>query len=206
MIKTATAETPKAVNLPSEFAGKKPVTVATGFAPYWQPEKGDTIFCVPKMIDFSDRAFIRVLCKNIGDVLVCHTGPKDDDDQAEEIVVHKGEDFTASWLATLPFEFGLKDQVPLMITCLEKTKNGKNPDGSPKMLWHFRYQTPDEKTAQSILAEKARSMAFGKRNPKKNPLYLYAFTPEGLKLSAPTPDMLNAANATPIDETPDAEH
>ncbi len=180
-------------NLPAEFGDEKLVANAVGFPPYFEPEKGRIVDLVCKMIDYSDPTFLRLICQYIGnEPLKCGTGPKDDDGESAEIMVQKGELFTFSWYATLPLEFGLKDGVPIRVVCVKQMKAGTTEDGQPKKLWVWQYMTTAAGSKQ-IMAEKSRAMAFGSRNPKQNPLYLAAFTPDGLKLSGPNDEMKRLA-------------
>jgi len=174
--------------LPAAFGGEKLEAVATGFPPYLEPKKGLVVDVIPRMLDFTNPKFIRVVAEYIGDEpLTCYTGPKDDDGDAAEVIVHKGQFITIGWYATLPLEFALKDEVPVRIVCLKQSKSEK--DGEVRKLWHWSYLCT-AKGKEHILREKARAMAFGARDPKTNPKYLLAFTPDGMKLSAPTEQML----------------
>jgi len=196
----AKSEEKSATKIPGQsyFGAKTLVTIATGFAPYWEPRDGAVIEIRPRMIDSTDPNFLRIICENLGGDVECSTGPKDKDGDAEPVAVHNGEDMTISWFAALPLEFALKDGVPLRVTALGKTKSGTTSDGKPKYLWHFRYETYPE-DQKKIMSEKARAMGFGPRDPKGNPLYLQAFTPEGLTLAGPTADMRRLADGRPVD-------
>jgi hypothetical protein len=174
--------------LPAEFGTDKVVDNVVGFPPYWEPgEPGNHCDLIPQYLDTTDTSFLRIVCKYIGDEpLQCMTGSKGDDgNSGTPVEVRKGELFTIGWYATLPLEFGMANQVPIRVVVVKKSRNGKNPDGTPKMLWHFKYQT-SERGAKQISAEKQRAMAFGPRNVKNNPQYLIAFTPEGMRMSAPS--------------------
>jgi len=179
--------------LPAEFGDAGLVTVVTGFAPYWEPkEAGRTVFVIPRAIDFSDPAFVRITCENLGEPLECHTGAKgktEGVDESTPVMVGKGELFTIGWYASLPLEYGLKDSVPIAVHVIAKERlASKTETGEPKKLWKFAYMTgPQFKPL--IEAEKARAMRFGPRNIKTNPNYLLAFTGEGLQMSAPPAGM-----------------
>ena len=181
-------------DLPAEFGGEKLVKNAVGFPPYFEPEKGKSVSLRCKYIDYTDPAFLRIVCQYLGDKpLSCATGPKDDDGEADEILVNKGELFTMGWYATLPLEFGMKDGTPIHVICKKQVKSGTTDDGQPKKLWMWEYLTTAAGNKQ-IMAEKSRVMAFGSRNPKRNPLYLMAFTPDGLQLTAPNEEMKRLAS------------
>ena len=110
-----------------------------GFAPYFQPEAGQSWFGKIVARDERDPAFMRYLVV-AGRAMTCYRGPADD---AEKVEIGKGEQFTISIHRGVEDEFDLYLESGLQPYCLcTATKKGKTKTGND--FWHYQVQVSPE--------------------------------------------------------------
>lgn len=120
-----------------------------GFPPYWNPRMefidpnnarkgmkpgtGNSFLGTVVNRDERDEHFHRYVIQ-ASRAIRCQNGPSDD---AEEVIVQKGEFFTLSTYASLPLEnyFGME----VYVTPIQKRKIKDDPEtGEPRDLWRFK--------------------------------------------------------------------
>lgn len=143
-----------------------------GFAPYWEPEKGEFFYARLDARDERDPEFIRYQFTNLGDALTCGSGPKDEEgNPLESVQVKRGESFTITNYVQYRdlFDFYLDTlqlQVPMLVKCTNKRKLA---DGKTMWMWEVSLppqykQIVTKARAQLAAARKAERLAAG--NPE----------------------------------------
>lgn len=112
-----------------------------GFAPYWQPEPGQSIYGAPVQRDERDPDFVRYLVRAYMPIKCCR-GPED---AREEVTVQPGELFTVSVYSSLaePFNFLLENfvaagkEIPMYLKAEKQVKTKKA--GQTCWTWDMRF-------------------------------------------------------------------
>jgi hypothetical protein len=99
----------------------------TGYPPYWQPAENQGFCGTVLRLDDKDPEFCRFVIRAAADIL-CYQGPTDN---ADEVLVHQGEEFSCSVYAVLPLEKYFGCQV--LVVCKGKRKLA----AAGKTLWEF---------------------------------------------------------------------
>lgn len=134
---------------------------AIGFAPYWNPTEGAEVVAAVIAHDTSGSeqkdGFNRFVLTLLQNELACKRGPAED---AEEVIVRKGEQFTISEYVQLTAKFIHFAQcadhgvlVPMKLTAKEKVKGGKGN------VWIFGLKLPKESKAKMAELVAKRSMS-----------------------------------------------
>lgn len=114
-----------------------------GFAPYWNPETGKEFYGALVARDERDPEFVRYLVMNLSNrPLACSRGPADN---AEEVLVQKGETFSISVYHQLreAFDFYLDVQShKLMVVPMRLIAQDKVKTASRNEVWRFKLQVP----------------------------------------------------------------
>ena len=156
--------------------------VGTSFAPYCKPIVGKKMIFTPDAIDVRDPEFIRCVSIWQGDEsLMCATGPVAD---AEPVEVKKGERFSMSQYASIPFEalMGLK----VFAMCTGTRQLGKNKQGLPRApMYEFKFllSKVDSETYKLRQAERASAVL---AQAKENARLATAAAVNGLPVSPST--------------------
>lgn len=98
-----------------------------GFAPYWNPEKGASVYAAVEQMDQADPEFPRFLMRALENVK-CQRG-SEEKGTLEDVTVQAGEVFSMSVYVQLAPKFAeylsYPFQVPLIVTAKDKVKGGK---------------------------------------------------------------------------------
>lgn len=137
-----------------------------GFAPYWKPVTGS--FFIGRLVDRDDEAedFVRYLVQ-AGQDVECQRGPADD---AEKVVVKKGEHFTISVYFSLQglFDFYLESGLTpwMKISAGEKVKT-KTP-GRQVFQWKVQLDPADKRKvdAARLKVIEAKKLAAADETPQ----------------------------------------
>ena len=138
-----------------------------GFAPYWNPEPGKFFVGTPVARDERDPSFLRYLIKAAVDTQ-CKRGPVD---EAEEVLVKKGEFFSVSVYYALaePFDAILENftskgtDILAKVTAIKTAKTKEKND-----VWQWKMHLPPEhKKLMTAMKETVRKAALAEANERK---------------------------------------
>jgi len=139
-----------------------------GFAPYWNPEEGKFFVGTVVARDERDPEFLRYLIKAVVDT-VCKRGPVD---EAEEILVRKGEFFSISVYHALaePFDFILENftargvDIQMKLTAVKEAKTKTQG----RTVWQWKMHLPPEhKKMLTVAKETVRKAALAEASERK---------------------------------------
>lgn len=135
-----------------------------GFAPYWNPNEGESIVCKLVARDDRDPEFVRFLVEALAPTK-CFTGPKED---AKPELVEAGQTFTLSAYYSVDQKFSEYMELgvfpTLQLTAAEKIKLKKDPR---KTVWKFTAKLHPDTAKQLSAARQAKALNGG--NPAGRP-------------------------------------
>lgn len=131
-----------------------------GFAPYWTPVEGESMFGKIVAVDMRDPEFVRYQFICLQPELLCHRGPVEG---GEEVMVKKGDTFSMSVYSQLADEmlFHLESGISPPTKITAKTKSKTATVG--RTVWNFRCQVSNEDDAKLRVLQPAwqKSRALG---------------------------------------------
>lgn len=126
------------------------------FPPYWNPDEGKQFYAVPVGVDFRDPDFKRVIFQAMAPT-ECQRGPAED---AEDVTVQPGEQFTCSLYAILENQIGFLINLPIVLMADKKVKSNTNKTQS---YWTFNLKiSPESKKILTARRQKAAGLLPGK--------------------------------------------
>lgn len=149
-------------NVPSNFDAEEQV----GFAPYWSPEAGAKFVArvIAKEEAQKDTDFTRYLLQ-AGEDIACQRGGGDN---AEDVMVKKGEFFTISVYFSLQglFDFYLENKFNpwMQVTCIDERPTKK--PGQTVWTWKVNCTKDDKKKADTLRAANAAKQLSAKNGEK----------------------------------------
>lgn len=126
------------------------------FPPYWNPVEGLSFYARPIGVDFRQEDFHRVIFEAMADT-PCFRGPAED---AEEVTVKKGENFTCSLYSILGSQIGflisLYSIIPNRGMVLKAVKKVASNSDPKRKFWTFELvMHPDDRKALKVLRTQA---------------------------------------------------
>lgn len=132
------------------------------FPPYWNVEEGKQVYAKAIGVDYRDPDFRRIILEAQADT-ECQRGPNDDD--AETVIVPKGEFFTMSEYSLVSSQVGFLIElgIPFVLKCVEKVQSKTNPKQS-YFTWELK-MAPDSRKQLQAARAKASIVKSGQVHP-----------------------------------------